>query len=157
MDIYRHFTGGPQRAKDNVGAWMVFRLGGTEDAFLDQLRHQRVILCQLPNLRSSDEVRATVSDMGDERLVISDDEHRQGRAHAGLTDVALTLAIDNRVRRAQVHSEIATAASSEPFEKIQGPGHAEDKLAACTLSLRRIRLDGDAVNAVLNVAPLQVA
>ena len=78
MDIYRHFTGGPQRAKDNVGAWMVFRLGGTEDAFLDQLRHQRVILCQLPNLRSSDEVRATVSDMGDERLVISDDEHRQG-------------------------------------------------------------------------------
>ena len=89
MDIYRHFTGGPQRAKDNVGAWMVFCLGGTEDAFLDQLRHQRVILCQLPNLRSSDEVRATVSDMGDERLVISDDEHRQGRAHAGLTDVAL--------------------------------------------------------------------
>src|SRR5438046_5612934 len=107
MDIYRHFTGGPQRAKDNVGAWMVFRLGGTEDAFLDQLRHQRVILCQLPNLRSSDEVRATVSDMGDERLVISDDEHRQGRAHAWLTDVALTLAIDNRVRR--LHAKVECA------------------------------------------------
>src|SRR5205807_9842340 len=92
LRLDRHLLGEAEGAQNDVGARVVLGLGRAEHAVADQLRDERVILGQLTDLAAPDEEGPTVTHVGEERLVIADDQPREGRPRPLLAHRAPALA-----------------------------------------------------------------